>query len=66
MFFLVDLQEWVELTDEQVDLARMALADFRELGDASGAAIRLLTKEFRFTLKHAVSAVAYARSHPPA
>jgi hypothetical protein len=63
MFFM-DQREWVELTTEQVDLARMALDDFKALTDPSSAAIQLLRKEFPFTLKHAVCAVAYAKQHP--
>jgi len=62
--FLMDQREWVELTDEQVDLARMALDDFKMLPDPSGAAIQLLRREFPFTLKHVICAVAYAKQHP--
>jgi hypothetical protein len=62
--FFMDQREWVELTTDQVDLARMALDDFRALADPSSAAIQLLRKEFPFTLKHAVCAVAYAKQHP--
>ena len=65
MFFM-DQREWVELTDEQIDLARMALDDFKARVDPSSAAILLLRREFPFTLKHAVCAVAYARQHPNA
>lgn len=55
--------EWVELTDDQVELARMVLDDSKGCMDPASAAIILLSKTFAFTLKHAVCAVVYAKQH---
>lgn len=62
--FWMDQREEVSLTDDQVELARMALADYQTLMDPSTAAILLLRREFNMTLKHAVCAVAYAKQRP--
>jgi hypothetical protein len=62
--FWMDQREEVSLTDDHVELARMALADYQTLMDPSTAAIRLLHREFKLTLKHAVCAVACAKQHP--
>lgn len=63
--FHMDQREWVELTDDQVAFARMALDDCKALGDPPTAAILILRKACPgLTLKQVCGAVAYARQHP--
>ena len=54
----MDQRREVHLTDEQVELARMAIEDHPD------QPARLLHKEFGFTLTQAVCAVAYVKKHP--
>lgn len=61
--YWMDQREEVHLSDEQVELARMALDDYRALMDPSTAAVMLLKREFGFSLKLAVCAVAYVRQN---
>lgn len=55
--YLMDGRVLVQLTDEQVELARMAIADH------SDSPARLLYKEFGMSLTVAVCAVAYAKKN---
>jgi hypothetical protein len=54
----------VYLTDEQVELARMAREDFYLHPDQDHKATGLLRETFGLSLTQAVCAVAYARKHP--
>lgn len=56
--YLMDQRQEVHLTDEQVELARMAIEDHPD------QPARLLHKEFGLSLQQAVCAVAYAKKHP--
>jgi hypothetical protein len=62
--FMMDQRQEVDLTDDEVELAYMALADYQQFADSSTMAIRLLKKDFGLSLTHAVCAVAYAKQNP--
>ena len=62
--FLMDQRQWVQLTDDQVSLARMALDDFRNHQDPTTHAVLLLKIEFKFTTTIALCAIAYVKEHP--
>lgn len=61
--FLFDQREWIDLTDDEVLFARLALDEVKGFPFPESRAIKIV-KDCGITLKHAVCAVAYAQQNP--